>query len=193
MNGVCENVVPGDKTHDDRSVGDAFVKQVVPAITATPSYQAGKTLIVFTFDESNYLSTQAKGNWGIDCSNHTVYLANTQTCQVATILVSARIPAGATSAFYSHYSLGAAIEQNFGLPLLGHEASVTPHRSTSCDRRANARKAPRYLELSAVACSRRTRVRVPRSVSCLTITILAVSGGRSRPRRRRPSCGSTVG
>jgi chitodextrinase len=126
MNGVCENVVPG-KTHDDRvAVGDAFLQQVIAAITATPSYQAGQTLIVFTFDESNYLSTQAKGNWGIDCSNHTVYLANTKTCQVATVLISARIPAGATSAFYSHYSLGAAIEQNFGLPLLGHEASVTP-------------------------------------------------------------------
>ena len=68
MNGVCENVVPG-KTHDDRvAVGDAFLQQVIAAITATPSYQAGQTLIVFTFDESNYLSTQAKGNWGIDCS-----------------------------------------------------------------------------------------------------------------------------
>ncbi len=126
MNGVCENVVPG-KTHDDRiNVGDGFVQQVVSAITATPSYQAGQTLIVFTFDESNYLSTQVKGNWGIDCSNHTVYLANTKTCQVATILISARMPTGPTSAFYSLYSVGAAIEQNFGLPLLGHEASVTP-------------------------------------------------------------------
>ena len=81
---------------------------------------------MFTFDESNYLSTQVKGNWGIDCSNHTVYLANTKTCQVATILISARMPTGPTSAFYSLYSIGAAIEQNFGLPLLGHEASVTP-------------------------------------------------------------------
>ncbi len=126
MSGVCENVVPGGTKADRIKIGDAFVQSVFSAIVATPSYQAGKTLLVLTFDESNYLSTQDKGNWGIDCSNHAVYVANTQTCQVATILVSARITPGATSAFYSHYSLGAAIEQNFGLPLLGHEASVTP-------------------------------------------------------------------
>ena len=94
MSGVCENVVPGGTKADRIKIGDAFVKSIFSAIVATPSYQAGKTLLVLTFDESNYLSTQDKGNWGIDCSNHAVYVANTQTCQVATILVSARITAG---------------------------------------------------------------------------------------------------
>ena len=45
-----------------------------------------------------------------------MYLAKKTTCQVVTILVSARMPAGPTP-FYSHYSLTAAIEQTLGLPV----------------------------------------------------------------------------
>jgi len=44
----------------------------------------------------------------------------------ATILVSARITAGPTSVFYSHYSPTSAFESNFGLPLLGAAPTVTP-------------------------------------------------------------------
>jgi hypothetical protein len=125
MNGPCETVT--GKTKASRiAIGDAYVGQITNAIAATPSYQAGKTLIVVTWDESNELSTQAKGNWGIDCSSATVYAANKATCQVVTILVSARITAGPTSAFYSHYSLTAAFQSNFGLPLLGGATRGTP-------------------------------------------------------------------
>ena len=126
MSGVCENVVPGKTKNDRMAVADDFVKQVLTAIAATPSYQAGQTLFVLTFDESNYQSTEAGGHWGIDCSNQTVFAANKQTCQVGTVLVSARLPAGQITAFQSLYGLGAAIEQNFGLPLLGAESKVTP-------------------------------------------------------------------
>jgi hypothetical protein len=55
-----------------------------------------------------------------------VYAANKATCQVVTILVSARITAGPTSVFYSHYSLTSAFQTNFGLPLLGGAKNVTP-------------------------------------------------------------------
>jgi len=57
-----------------------------------------------------------------------VYNANTATCHVVTILVSARITAGPTSTFLSHYSLTAAFEANFGLPLLAGAKNswVTP-------------------------------------------------------------------
>jgi hypothetical protein len=110
------------------AIGDAYIAKIVNAIAATPSYQAGKMLVVVTWDESNEESTQAKGNWGIDCSNPSVYNAKTATCQVVTILVSARITAGSTSTFYSHYSLTAAFERNFGLPLLAgaNDSWVTP-------------------------------------------------------------------
>ena len=127
MNGPCETVT-GQTKAQRIAIGDAYIKQVVNAIAATPSYQAGKTLVVVTWDESNEQSTQAKGNWGIDCSNPAVYTGNKATCQVVTILVSARLSGGTTSTFYSHYSLTAAFESNFGLPLLAGatDSWVTP-------------------------------------------------------------------
>jgi hypothetical protein len=123
MDPVC-NTVTGKTKTQRLAVGDAFVKQTVQAIAATPAYKAGKVLIVMTWDESNELSVKDKGNWGIDCSDHTFYTKNQGTCQVATILVSARLPAGSTSTFYSHYSLTRAIEQNFRLKLLGGATRV---------------------------------------------------------------------
>ena len=127
MNGSCESVT-GQTKAQRIAIGDAYIKQVVNAIAATPSYRAGNTLIVVTWDESNEQSTQAKGNWGIDCSNPSVYTAKKSTCQVVTMLVSARLSGGSTSAFYSHYSLTAAFEANFGLPLLAGAKNswVTP-------------------------------------------------------------------
>ena len=120
----CDAVTGSSKTYRIK-VGDAFIQKVVTAIAATPSYKAGKTLVVVTWDESNEGSVLNKGNWGMDCSSAAVYNANKATCQVVTILVSARLPGGPTSTFFSHYSLTRAIEQNFGLPLLGGAARVT--------------------------------------------------------------------
>lgn len=124
MSGPCETLT-GDVKANRVAIGDAYVKRIVQAIAATPSYQAGGTLIVFTFDESNEGSVLNKGNWGMDCSSPAVYQNNVATCQVPTILVSARMPGGSDNAFYSHYSLTRAFEQNFGLPLLGGAQSAT--------------------------------------------------------------------
>jgi hypothetical protein len=123
QNGPCEKET-GTTKADRIKLGDQYIKQLMQAIVATPSYQAGQTLVIITWDESNELSVKDKGNWGIDCSNQSFYNANRGTCQVVTILVSARITAGPTNAFYSHYSLTRAIEQNFGLPLLGGAKNV---------------------------------------------------------------------
>ena len=125
MSGPCETVT--GKTKADRiAIGDQYIKSIVTAIAATPSYQAGDTLIVVTWDESNELSVKDKGNWGIDCSNPTVYANNKATCQVVTILVSARIPSGPFGGFTSHYGLTAAFEQTLGLPLLNAARNVDP-------------------------------------------------------------------
>jgi phosphoesterase family protein len=120
---VCETETGGTKT-DRIKIGDAFIKSVVQAIAATPDYKAGKTLIVVTWDEANEGSVQSQGNWGIDCSNPTVFKANTTTCRVTTILVSARLPAGPDAGFYSHYSLTRAFERTLGLPLLAGATRV---------------------------------------------------------------------
>ena len=124
QSGPCETVTGSTKANRI-AIGDAYIKSIVTAIAATPSYKAGNTLIVVTWDESNVQSVLNQGNWGIDCSNPTVYAAKKAACQVPTILVSARITAGPDAHFYSHYSLTRAFEQNFGLPLLGGAGSVT--------------------------------------------------------------------
>jgi phosphatidylinositol-3-phosphatase len=121
---VCETITGGIKA-DRIKFGDQFIQKMVTSIAATPSYKAGGTLIVVTWDEANELSTQSHGNWGIDCSNPTVFGANTSTCRVVTILISARLPAAPAVKFYSHYSLTRAFEKNFGLPFLGGAAKVT--------------------------------------------------------------------
>ncbi len=117
-NGVCEGVTGKTKASRIR-LGDDYIGRIVTAIAATASYRAGDTLVIVTWDESNEGSVLDKGHWGMDCSDPAVYAANKGTCQVTTILVSARIPAGNDGAFYSHYSLTRAIQENFGLPLLG--------------------------------------------------------------------------
>jgi hypothetical protein len=122
-NGVCENVTGKTKASRIR-LGDDYINRIVSAIAGTASYRAGNTLVIVTWDESNEESVLKKGNWGMDCSNLSVYQAKKATCQVTTILVSARIPAGNDGAFYSHYSLTRAIELNFALPLLGGANNV---------------------------------------------------------------------
>jgi hypothetical protein len=124
MTGPCETLT-GDTKANRVAIGDAYIKNIVQAVAATPSYQAGQTLIVVTWDESNEQSVQNKGNWGIDCSSPSVYNNNKATCQVPTILVSERMPGGSDNAFYSHYGLTKAFEQNFGLPVLAGAQSVT--------------------------------------------------------------------
>jgi hypothetical protein len=115
---ICEQTTTGTKA-DRIRFGDDFIRKVITALAARPSYKAGKTLVVVTWDEANEGSVQSQGNWGIDCSNHAVFIANTTTCKVVTILVSARLHTGPFPGFFSHYSLTRAIERNFGLPLLG--------------------------------------------------------------------------
>ena len=122
--GPCEKETGATKA-DRIKLGDQYIKQLMQAIVATPSYQAGRTLVVITWDESNEGSVLNKGNWGIDCSSPSVYNNNKATCQVPTILVSERMPGGSDNAFYSHYGLTKAFEQNFGLPVLAGAQSVT--------------------------------------------------------------------
>jgi phosphatidylinositol-3-phosphatase len=116
---VCETETGGTKA-DRIAIGDAVIKQVVTTIAATPDYRAGKTLIVVTWDEANEGSVQAQGNWGIDCSDPTVFAADEATCRVTTILVAARLPSGPVTRVFGHDSLEKSIARNFGLaPLAG--------------------------------------------------------------------------
>ena len=121
-------VVRGRAVHEGGPGGlqaaDAFLQRWVPTILSSPGF-SDSGLLVVTWDEANEGSTQGQGNWGIDCSNPTVFRSDPTTCQVTTILVSARFHAKQATGFYSHYSLTRAFEQNFGLSLLGGATRVT--------------------------------------------------------------------
>src|SRR5437773_5048497 len=75
---ICEQTTGGTKA-DRIKFGDDFIKKVVTALAARPSYKAGKTLVVVTWDEANEGSVQSQGNWGIDCSDHAVFVNNRTT------------------------------------------------------------------------------------------------------------------
>jgi hypothetical protein len=88
--------------------GDSFLSSYVPALMATPQYQAGNTAIFVTWDEDE---NAGKNN------------------QVPTIVVSPYTSAVKVSTSYNHYSLLRTAEDLLGLPALGNAASASPMES----------------------------------------------------------------
>ena len=88
--------------------GDSFLSSYVPALMATPQYQAGNTAIFITWDEDE---NTGKNN------------------QVATIVVSPYTQAVKVSTAFNHYSLLRTAEDLLGLPALGNAASAAPMES----------------------------------------------------------------
>jgi Phosphoesterase family len=83
------------------STGDMWLSQQLPAILASPWYADGGTVIL-TWDEGE------------------------TTEQVATLVISAKTPAGARdTASLTHYSTLKTIEELYGIPLLGGSATAT--------------------------------------------------------------------
>jgi phosphatidylinositol-3-phosphatase len=92
-----------DDMHDGTiSDGDNFLKGYVPALMATPQYQAGHTVIFITWDEDG----SSSGN------------------QVPCIVISPYTHGIQDRTPYSHYSLLRTTEELLGLPLLGNAASA---------------------------------------------------------------------
>lgn len=100
--------------------GDTWLSQLLPQIFDSADYQAGKTLVLLTWDEGNESSTS-----GIDCTTQ----ANIDStgCHVGLVAASAYITPGTRDGTrYSPYSALAAIETMEGLPLLGRAQTATP-------------------------------------------------------------------
>jgi hypothetical protein len=100
--------------------GDTWLSQLLPQVFASADYQAGRTLVLLTWDEGNESSTS-----GIDCTTQ----ANIDStgCHVGLIAASAYITPGTRDATrYTPYSTLAAIETMEGLPLLGRAGTATP-------------------------------------------------------------------
>ena len=84
--------------------GDAWASTFVPTMLASPEYQAGKSVIIITWDE-----------------------ANAKTTKMPYIVISPYTKAGGTTDVrYDHYSTLKGVQQMLGVsPLLGHAADAT--------------------------------------------------------------------
>ena len=84
---------------------DGYLQEWLPQIFATPSYQAGKTAIFITWDESD----------------------NKTSNQVPMIAIAPSIPAGTQSSVaFNHYSLLRSVEEMLGIPNLLGAATTAP-------------------------------------------------------------------
>ena len=96
------------------AVGDAWLSALIPRLTAMPSYLAGKTLIIITFDEGG-----EAGTVGAPCTDPAYYAAHID-CNVPTLVISPYITPGATDASSQNlYSLLGTTEDILGYPRLG--------------------------------------------------------------------------
>ena len=99
------------------AVGDTWLSTLVPRLTAMPSYQAGRTLVVVTFDEGD--GDNPATSTGVDCADPTYYPLHPD-CQIPTVVVSPYVVPGAVDTSDNNlYTLLATTEDIFGLPRLG--------------------------------------------------------------------------
>jgi hypothetical protein len=95
--------------------GDLWLSNLIPQLTALPSYQAGQTLIVITFDEG-----ATTGTAGVDCTDPTYYV-NHPDCHIPTVVVSPYIvPGTVDTSDQNLYSLLGTTEDILGLARLGN-------------------------------------------------------------------------
>jgi phosphatidylinositol-3-phosphatase len=90
------------------AVGDRWLSSFIPRILSSPTYAAGDTALVLTWDEDDH-----------SAGNH-----------VVTVIVAPSVPAGTKSATtFTHYSLLRTTEEMLGQPLLGNASSAASMRS----------------------------------------------------------------
>jgi hypothetical protein len=121
---LCDDMhwQPGCPATRDTSVatGDAWLGQLLPAIFASPDYQAGTTIVLITWDEGDEATPK-----GIDCTLQADIDAT--GCHIGLVAASAYITPGSVDATrYTPYSVLASIEAMDGLPPLGQAATATP-------------------------------------------------------------------
>jgi phospholipase C len=105
-----------DLNHDTHNapvaVGDQYLSQLIPAITASHDYRDGSTAIFLVWDEG-------EGGTATDCAYNTTDIG----CHVAALVISPSTRPGTLSAeLFNHYSLLKTSEQLLGLHYLGHAA-----------------------------------------------------------------------
>jgi len=105
------------------ATGDTWLANLVPQLTALPSYQSGSTLIVLTWDEGNGPSKS-----GSDCTKPSAY-SYQPSCQIPTIIISPYITPGATDATdHNLYGLLGTMQDVLGYPRLNRAVDQTTLR-----------------------------------------------------------------
>jgi hypothetical protein len=103
--------------------GDTWLSTFVPKVTSLPSYQAGQTLLLITWDEGSGAGTN-----GVDCTDPAYYPTHAD-CRIPTIVVSPYVVPGAQdSADHNLYGLLGTVQDILGLPRLGRAAGATSLR-----------------------------------------------------------------
>jgi len=106
------------------AVGDAWLSSFITTLTAMPSYLAGRTLIIITFDEGG-----EAGTVGANCADP-AYAQTHPDCKIPTLVISPYIVPGASdSSSQNLYSLLGTTEDILGLPRLG-QAVLQPTMRT---------------------------------------------------------------
>lgn len=116
----------GGLATDRFAVGDTWASSLIPRLTAMPSYSAGKTLIIITWDEGD--KTQPHS---IDCTDPAVYSVKTDYCAIPTIVVSPYISPGTVDpSDQSLFTLLGTTEDILGVDRLNsaltHPSSMRP-------------------------------------------------------------------
>jgi phospholipase C len=94
--------------------GDRWLSGFLPRLLAMPSYRAGKTLIIITFDEG----LEDSSTHGVDCTNPSYYRDHPD-CHIPTVVVSPYIvPGKADGRDLNLYSLLGTTQDILGLPRL---------------------------------------------------------------------------
>jgi phosphatidylinositol-3-phosphatase len=116
---VCTTLY-GTGPADRFRLGDDWLSTMIPTITATADYQAGKTLILVTFDEGD--KTQPHY---IDCSDPSVAAVASNYCTIPTIAVAPTIPANSVdSTFHSLFTLLGTTEDVLGVPRINRAVTA---------------------------------------------------------------------
>jgi phospholipase C len=109
-----------------KAEGDKWLSALIPRLTAMPSYRAGTTLILVTFDEGRESSNESY----VDCTD-AVYYVGHPDCQVPTVVVSPYIAPGTTDASDQNlYSLLGTTEDILGVPRLARAIGQPSMRAT---------------------------------------------------------------
>jgi hypothetical protein len=111
-------------TAQNELVADTWVKNFMGTVEQSPSYQAGNTLVLFTYDEGNGNDKQGAE----DCTNESLDLpitnsvsAHRESCHIPLFVAYPYTPTGDSDAgFFDHYSITKTVEDLFGLPYLAH-------------------------------------------------------------------------